>query len=322
MKILLDTNIWRYIADSDAFEDLITTASDKSVELVVAPALVHEISQFQDEHLRKKILKMITNSNMIRLMPEAYLEAEEIKNVVVKYRHDWLIQVPDHTEVDNLISDWQRTKNGYWARAANDTSDPSTDESHRNKNEHELAKQESREIRKRMVDQKNTLPSDFDLKKIYYPFTNGQKESNVEHIEYWRVPSLYIFKSEFQIYTSPYREWLDYLIDVSKIEADPASLTRLWYHEISNDELPRQWLRGAFEFLQAFHKITSGTPGDSQLSSHLIDVDVVISSDRNFIRFIQQCKKDAPFEVAQGYLVRAGVDAIKDILRFMRELNN
>ncbi|MFT5716340.1 MAG: hypothetical protein ACI9T7_000515 [Oleiphilaceae bacterium] len=321
MKVFLDTNIWRYIADADAFNTLETTASDNGIELVVAPALVHEVSQFRDDTLRKKILKMVASSSMVRLMPETYLEAEDIKKVFEKYRRDWLIQAPDCSEIDILIDDWKNLESGFWTNAVNDTSTPVTDESQRGEMEHELAQQESKDIRRRMIDDKSVLPASLDLKKVYFPLAVEQPESNRVLVEYWRVPSLYIFKTEFEVYTSPYREWLDYFIDVSKVEAQPDSLTELWYSEISSNELPRQWLRGAFEYLQSFHKITSGTPGDSQLSSHLIDVDVVMSADRNFIRFTKQCRKDAPFTIAQEYLISAGADGVEEVFRHFRELN-
>jgi hypothetical protein len=97
-------------------------------------------------------------------------------------------------------------------------------------------------------------------------------------------------------------------------------MTRLWLGEISIEEAPRHWLRGAFEFLQAFHKVTAGSPGDSQLSSHLVDVDAVISADRNFVRFAQKCRDDAPFPVAKPHVVSGGASAVTDLLALLRSI--
>lgn len=321
MKIFLDTNIWRYIADADAFNKLVETASDNGVELVVVPALVYEVRQLKNSNLRKKILKMITSTSLTRLMPETYLEAEEIKKVFEKYRRDWLIQKTDTSEVDILIDDWKSKEGGFWSNAARDISPKITDESQRGELEHQLAQQESKDIRKRVLERKIGLPASLDLKEVYFPLEDGQFEPDRKFIEYWRAPSFYRFKEEFGIYTSPYREWLDYLIDVSKVKAQPKSLAELWYFEILSDELPRQWLRGAFEYLQSFYKVTNGTPVDSQLSSHLIDVDIVVSADKNFVRFIEQCRKDAPFSIAKGYLIPGGEAAVEEVLRYLREFN-
>jgi hypothetical protein len=322
MKVFLDTNIWRYIADAGAFNTLVETASNNGIELVVAPALVHEVRQLRDDTLRKEILKIITSPSLVRLMPEAYLEAEDIKKVMEKYRRGWLTQNPDGSECDLLIDDWTKIEGGYWGNAANDISPPATDESQRGELEHELAQQESKEIRARINDKKSVLPVSLDLKKVYFPLAVENSEPDRELVEYWRAQSLYHFKTEFEIYTSPYREWLDYFIEVSKIESQSDSLAEMWYNEILSNELPRQWLRGAFEFLQCFHKITSGTPGDSQLSSHLVDVDVVMSADKNFIRFVKQCRKDAPFPIAQEYLISAGSTGVEEVILHMRELNS
>lgn len=322
MKVFLDTNLWRYIADTDAFNTLEKISSDSGIELVVAPALVNEVRQFRDDNLRKKILKMIASPSMVRLMPEAYLEAEEIKAVIEKYRKEWLVQDPDRSEVDLLIEDWKSHSDGFWINAENDIQPPASSESHRGELEHKLAQQESKEIRKRMLDKKSVLPTSLDLKKVYYPLSIDLQGVLGELIEYWRIPSLYHFKSEIEIYASPYREWLDYAVDVSKVKSNADSLNELWYREISSHELPRQWVRGAFECMQSFHKITSGTPGDSQLSSHLIDVDVVMSADRNFIRFAEQCRKDAPFTIAQEYLISGGACGVQNVFDHIRKLGS
>jgi hypothetical protein len=59
--------------------------------------------------------------------------------------------------------------------------------------------------------------------------------------------------------------------------------------------------------------VTSGNPVDSQLASHLIDVDVIVSADRNFIRFVEKCKKDAPFAVAEPYRIAGGGKGVGDL---------
>lgn len=321
MKVFLDTNIWRYIADTGAFNTLVETASNNGIELVVAPALVHEVRQLRDDTLRKKILNIIASPRLVRLMPEIYLEAEDIKKIMEKYRREWLIPNPDGSECDSLIDNWTKSEGGYWEDVANDISPPVTDESQRGELEHELAQQESKEIRVRINEKKSVLPASLDLKKVYFPLSAENSEPEREFVEYWRAQSLYLFKAEFAIYTSPYREWLDYFIEVSKIESQSDLLAGLWYNEVSINELPREWLRGAFMYLQCFHKITSGTPGDSQLSSHLIDVDVVMSADKNFIRFAKQCRQDAPFSIAQEYLISAGSTGVEEVIQHMRELN-
>ena len=193
MKVFLDTNIWRYIADAGAFDALLEAASNNGIELVVAPALVHEVRQLRDDTLRKDILNIIASPSLVRLMPEAYLEAEDIKKVMEKYRRGWLTQNPDSSASDLLIDDWQKSEGGYWERAANDISLPATDESLRGELEHELAQQESKEIRVRINAEKSVMPASLDLKEVYFPLAVENSESDRELVEYWRAQSLYHF---------------------------------------------------------------------------------------------------------------------------------
>lgn len=172
---------------------------------------------------------------------------------------------PDLTEVNRLRLDWERAEGGFWSHARDDVGPPVTDESLRADREHELARQESAEIRQRILRRRQTLHS-VSFRDVY-----GQPPDDTpgwlgEPVEYWRVPSLYHIRNELAVYASPYREWIDSEIDVAAIAAAAESLTRLWYLEIATTDAPRQWTRAAYEYFQAFHKVTPGTPIDSQLA--------------------------------------------------------
>jgi hypothetical protein len=319
MKVLLDSNVWRYLVDHGDLHAVEATAIAAGVEIVVVPALVFEARLLQDDATRRKILAWLAHAAWTRLTPEAFLEAEEFKGIVRRRRPAWLIANPDLAEVNTLRADWQATDGGFWSRALHDVAPPLTDESVRGDREHELAIEESLDIRKRVHGRNETLPPVSLLQVDGRPpkDTPGWDESPVE---YWRVPSLYRWRAELAIYASPYREWIDSEVDVGAIAAAPESLTELWFREIRTVEAPRQWLRGSFEFLQAFHKVTTGTPVDSQLSSHLIDVDVVVSADRNFLRFVQKCVDDAPIAVARPLLISGGASAVTELSHLLRTL--
>lgn len=317
MKILLDSNVWRYVVNQDAGAALEQCASKSDVQLVVVPALVFEARELKDDPVRKAILKLLARRAWTRLMPEAFLEAQEIKTAIRHFRPEWLIPSPDLTEVNALELDWRRNDGGFWSRAHEDIAPSATNESVRGEREHDLARKESQEIRKRVLQRKQTLGS-ISLREAYGVPPSELPGWQGQPVEYWRVPSLYHIQTELAVYASPYREWLDSEIDVAAIGASPESLTKLWYYEITPKDAPRQWVRGAFELLQAFHKVTSGNPADSQLSSHLVDVDVLISADQNFVRFAEKCRADAPFRVAQAHLVSGSVNAASEVLTLVR----
>lgn len=321
MRVLLDSNVWRYVADQNAGPDLIRRSAEHKVEIVVVPALVFEAWQFRDDQRRRKILGLLADKNWRRLMPECYLEAEEIKAIVHHLRPEWLVKNPNLTEVNRQRWDWERAEGGFWSRARDDIRPPETDERLRGEQEHELAWQQSNEIRQRVRERKQTLPN-LSICDVYGVPPGELPGWRGEPVEYWRVPSLNCIQSELAIYASPYREWLDSEIDVATIGAAPESLTELWYYEITGADAPRQWIRGAYEYLQAFHKVTHGTPADSQISSHLVDVDVVVSSDGNFVSFAQKCREDAPFPLAQPYRVRGGAEGVTDLWALLPRLGD
>lgn len=69
--------------------------------------------------------------------------------------------------------------------------------------------------------------------------------------------------------------------------------------------MPRFWLRWAFEHLRLFHKVTDGTPGDAQLATYLLEADVVVSADKNFLRITDAVRPYARFSMAKTKRVAA-----------------
>src|SRR5688500_9649674 len=140
MKVLFDSNLWRYLADYGERSDLESACAASGIEVVVAPALVFEARRLRDDATRKKILALLAHENWTRLLPEAYLEVEEIKAIVRRSRPEWIVAKPDLTEVGRLRDDWERREGGFWSRAQNDVEPPVTDESSRGDREHDLAR--------------------------------------------------------------------------------------------------------------------------------------------------------------------------------------
>lgn len=121
------------------------------------------------------------------------------------------------------------------------------------------------------------------------------------------------------IYASPYREWLDSEVDVMSMLADRESMNWLWLHELDARNVPRQWMRGSFEFLMAWHKVTRGTPADCTLATYLMEADVVVSADKNFVYFANRCNAEAPFETAKAVKARGGDEAVHDLFALIAE---
>jgi hypothetical protein len=49
--------------------------------------------------------------------------------------------------------------------------------------------------------------------------------------------------------------------------------------------------------------VTEGTPGDTQLGTYLVEVDIMLSADKVLVNIANRCRKDAPFTIAESRLV-------------------
>jgi hypothetical protein len=318
MRLFLDTNVWSYVADCGAGSDLASAARGSKVEIVVSPAVVDEAIALPNETARKRVLALVADPRWKRLMPESYSESIEVKQEILRLRPTWKVVSPKLTEVNRLRYDWVRRSGGFWHRVREGVAPKVTDESLRADREFALAKKESYRIRQRLVGAKPA--GDSHLQHVAgLPDTDTPGWSG-DPVHYWRVPSLYFFRRELLIYASPVREWIDAEVDVAAMMCDRASMNRLWLHEMDPCNVPRQWLRGAFDFLQAWHKVTDGSPGDSRLATHLVEVDQFVSADKNFIRFAKRCHDEAPFPLAQARLVSGGRDGVDQLLALVAKL--
>lgn len=312
MRFFLDTNVWSYIANEGVGSDLAKCTRIAGNEVAIAPAVVDEVQQMSDVEGRRTLIRLVTEKHWTRLMPEVFSECAEVKSEILRLRPEWRIAEPNMKEFNQLRYDWVRTKKGFWDRARQGVKTAATNESVRRDEEARLAVEQSFAIRMRLKDIKKP-GGETHLQYAGHMPEVGTPGWSGESVDYWRVPSLHMFKTELQVYASAVSEWLDSEIDVHAMLSSPESMNRLWLHEFDPALVPRQWLRGSFEFLQAWHKVTTGTPGDSRLATHLVDADVIISSDKNFARFAERCRAEAPFKVGKTLRAqanRAGVDQV------------
>lgn len=313
IRLLLDTNIWCEIANAGGGDELNRIARASSVDLVVCPTIVEEVRAIPDPVRRAKSLRLVTQSGLVRLMPEAFLEMAEIKGEVRRLRPEWLIPNPNFVEFNRLRYDWVRASGGFWGRARIDAHVRITDESIRGDRELYLAREESKAIRKRVFDSGENGAST-PIEQVAYMPEIGTVGWSGKPVHYWRASSLYTVRKELMIYTSPYREWLDCEVDVFAMLSGDESMNHLWFHEMDPRNVSTQWMRGAFEFLAAWHKVTPGTPGDCTLATAFTQADVVVSADKNLVAFANRCNAEAPFHTAQGALVKGGRAGVEDLL--------
>lgn len=316
MRFFLDTNIWSYIASEGAGSDLAKRARIAGNEIVVSPAVVDEVQQMSDLEGRRRLIQLLTRSDWKRLMPEIFSECAEVKSEIIRLRPEWVIPNPNKKEFNQVRYDWIRLKGGFWDRARRGIETAPTNESVRRDEEERLAVEQSFAIRGRLKDVKKP-GGETHLQYAGHIPEAGTPGWSGKPVHYWRVPSLHMFKTELQVYESSVSEWLDSEIDVRAMLSSSESMNRLWLHELDPALVPRQWLRGSFEFLQAWHAVTTGTPGDARLATHLVDADVIISADKNFIRFAERCRMEAPFPIGRTLRAQAHRPGVDQVLEWV-----
>jgi hypothetical protein len=319
-RVLFDTNVWSYLSCTVNADVISKHANAGGKEILVSPTVISELREIGNTQVRLASLNLATDPRWVRLMPEAFSECAELKRNIRILHPEWFFEKPKMAEMNRVRYDWVRRGGGFWERARKDLPDRVTDESVRADRELMLARKESNEIRKRTTPINPPSPS-ININEIGGVPPGGEWPGyEGRPVAYWRIPGLIAFRNELLVYTSPYREWLDCEINVPAMFADPSAMNRMWLYHLDPVQVPRQWLRGAFEFLQAWHKVTPGTPGDASLSTHLIESDVVVSADKNFVRFAERCHREAPFASAKPHLVRGGSGCAEDILTFLSPL--
>jgi len=96
-----------------------------------------------------------------------------------------------------------------------------------------------------------------------------------------------------------------------------AAWTEFWLYLADKSALPRQWMRWAHAFAQRFRKVTSGSPGDTQLSTYFVETDVVITADKALIEVLEECRPYAPCQLPDGKLLPAGALGVANLLRLL-----
>jgi len=261
-------------------------------------------------------MEALTHPRWTRLMPDAFHECLEIKSEISRLRPEWIWAHKNTASQEKIRHDWTRLHGGFWDRARRDT------HGERERIDVggaiETARTAAREARK----YGSSLHVDF--RDAAFQTINVQFKTPIpgwtgEAVEFWRFDALANFFTAMHSSGHPYIDWLDGEINLRMVLQRAAELTHFWLHEVDKTRMPRHWLRSAFEFQQQFHKVTDGTPCDAQLGSYLVDVDLMLSADKNLVRMAKRCEREAPFTMAHSRAIPAGVDAVGAVMDALKE---
>jgi hypothetical protein len=272
--------------------DLIKAARRKHIEILAAPSVLYELLRTPNESVRKRFVDVITLPHWKRLMPETFSETREILAEIRRLRPDWLRTTPNRDKYMRIFHDWRSRNGGMWQRARDTPSREAGFIDQLGGADLETARDEARRIRKE-VDEKG-IKKPLPLDKVYLtpqvPFLGWKGDA----IAAWRGYAFLSVTPALNDAEHPYTTWLDADVDVRVMLSDSAGWVTFWFYDVDLHAVPRCWLRWAFDYLQAFRKVTDGTPCDTQLATYLLEADIVLSSDGGFIDRIEECRNYAP----------------------------
>ena len=79
-------------------------------------------------------------------------------------------------------------------------------------------------------------------------------------------------------------------------------------------------MRWAFRTLSRFRRVSTGTPGDVQLSAYLYDADLVISNDKLFVELASEAAQYAPRPIAASIEVKANPSVVEHLIETLVSL--
>lgn len=304
-RILVDTNFWRYAADSGSARELIRLPSKRTI-ILAAPLSVFEILKMRDESTRDKIISLITLPRWKRLMPEAYYTTLELLHEIRRLRPDWLRTKSNEAGFRQLKNDWGRSKTGFWTRVRAMPSEAAKriaevgfyDDLHRGA---EMARAQQAQMRTAVPH--GTAPPLSGWKGVFPRPTPGWRG---DPIDVWRIEASGLFENLLNQPHHPYFEWLHYFVGLPKALSDRESWNSFWLYEARQEHLKTIYLQSNAELLQSFKKINEGTMIDGSLTVYSLFADRFYSADRRLIDVLTMCADQLDIRFAEPRLMPAG----------------
>jgi hypothetical protein len=317
MKILLDTNVWRYLIDSGQHDRLHQIARRSRVQIAIAPLILIETLRLSDPVLRKKIVALQARDCWKRLMPEAYLECDDLRQEILKYHPEWVLEKRDTARFRKLRYDWVRSNGGWWSKTRTETDAVAADYASQDTRVLEMAREQARDTREAVLRRGEVILGRTSLADIPGSWTT-RKGEKVE-TDGWRVYASAVWENALA-QNSVFRDWLGCDIDVNLLLTLYASeFADFWAYEVQASSLPRMWIRAAMFALQSERKTTDGTPVDAAIAVNLVDVDVIVSADKNFVYMANRIHNEAPMDVGRAFLIQSGRDGVEQLFQFISD---
>jgi hypothetical protein len=294
---------------------LLRLARRGAYDVQIAPGVLYEILRLKDTSLRARLVHLMTNSRFSRLMPEAYSESMELLRAIERVRPDWLRSTPDLLFFDRLKKDWTRRTGGFWVRCARSAESEANFLGQVEGKMIEGAKAQAQSARKEMMEigWKRNPSMDKTLAGFNCPVAGWRGDM----VEAWRIDNLVGMTYALGRPGHAYRDWIAPFVELDSGLLESAAWREFWLYIADKAELPRHWMRWAHSFAQRFRKVTSGSPGDTQLATYFIETDIFVTADKTLMEILEECRPYAPCQLPEGELVPAGAAGVSKLLELL-----
>lgn len=321
-RVLIDSNVWRSLVDSNRVEDLYRLVRRTPVAVAVAPAILQEAMRTGDPAVRRLLLKAICRGAWTRLMPTVFEESVELLAAIRNHRPQWLLASPDLRSLRAAQLDWQSDR-GAWFRARAEPKAASILLMEVGDDLLQQARSESLAMRQEMLGAKDPK---IDVHRLRCRSEEIEGWGS-QVFECWRLSgadSWWFGLFEAQIHDddvqAAQRDWLEPYVDLQLLQASRADWNRFWLLDAEACKMPRHWLRWVMMLKQSRRKTTPGTPADNLISGNLLDCDFVVSSDRGFMELVDEVKRETSLDIATPWQVRSGDSGVGEALAQIAEL--
>lgn len=324
VRVLLDTNIWSYVGDQRAEEELRSYLHDHDLHLVLAPCVLLEVIKTPRRDVRDRVLRAMVTAPGERLRTEVDLECDEIVSEVRRLHPEWLRQVPNRPRVSMYRQFWLRD---VW-RSAVKRADAGSNHLEatiapqidmlvqlQRANQAEL-RSHSRPVVRDLLMQRARPSADTQ------PALPGWGQPT----DVWRVnTALRMDRSLRQLPSahlpSTEADWIGSFVDLTRMYSDRRRATKFFLEEIALERVVRNWIHNyAVEAAQLAMAITNGNPMDQQLAAHLLDCDVLVTADKRFHAVVSAIREHFDMGMARTAIaIRADLDVVRSVERALEQ---
>lgn len=314
-----DTNVWRYLVDAGAIEDVRLAAKRSCVTIVACPAVVYECLRVSNAALRGHLAKALTQNDWMRPMPEAFVEAEEVRQEITRLHPEWIDPRPDLRNYRKNREDWGSS---FWLRVRRD---PKWMASILSKIEGDVLTRARREadsarlLAREFGQSERSLRLDNATAWFGHPVAGWDGQP----FEAWRAQSQsHWWQAVVLGRDSTASDWLAPWLDLRRVRRERDVWVHMWTREVMAKHVPREWIRWAMSEAQALRKVTPGTPVDNQIATYLVDFSVFLTSDRGFGDCLEMLRPHAPVSLATIERSPGGIAAVEFTLDLLTRIGN